>query len=81
MSQYADGDVMASKRSVATGNDIPRVSNACAGCRFDPAQATGERDSGQGRGGACPVGVCGNWVLGMAVERKECRLWVATRPA
>jgi deoxyribodipyrimidine photolyase-related protein len=46
MSQFADGGVMASKPYVASGKYIDRMSNHCKGCRYRPAESTGER--------ACP---------------------------
>ncbi|QAZ41042.1 cryptochrome/photolyase family protein [Methylibium sp. Pch-M] len=46
MSQYADGGLMASKPYAATGRYIQRMSPHCQGCRYDPAQRTGEK--------ACP---------------------------
>ncbi|WP_395700264.1 cryptochrome/photolyase family protein [Aquabacterium sp.] len=46
MSQYGDGGLMASKPYVATGKYIQRMGGPCAGCRYDPAQRSGER--------ACP---------------------------
>jgi deoxyribodipyrimidine photolyase-related protein len=46
MSQYADGGLMGSKPYIATGKYIQRMSPHCNGCRYEPAQRTGER--------ACP---------------------------
>ncbi|MEN0110086.1 MAG: cryptochrome/photolyase family protein [Planctomycetota bacterium] len=42
MSQYGDDGLMASKPYCATGKYIQRMSNYCAGCRYNPAKATGE---------------------------------------
>ena len=47
MSQFADDGLMASKPYAASGKYIQRMSNHCQGCRYDPAQSTGER--------ACPI--------------------------
>lgn len=46
MSQFADGGLMASKPYIASGKYIDRMSNHCQGCRFNPAESTGEK--------ACP---------------------------
>ncbi|GAB2506386.1 cryptochrome/photolyase family protein [Arenimonas alkanexedens] len=46
MSQYADGGRMTSKPYAASGAYIHKMSNHCAGCRFKPSEAVGER--------ACP---------------------------
>ena len=42
MSQFADGGLMASKPYIASGKYIDRMSNHCKGCRFNPAESTGE---------------------------------------
>ncbi|MCA1926705.1 MAG: cryptochrome/photolyase family protein [Thiobacillus sp.] len=42
MSQFADGGAMASKPYAATGQYIHRMSNYCKGCRYNPAQKTGD---------------------------------------
>jgi deoxyribodipyrimidine photolyase-related protein len=46
MSQFGDGEVMGSKPYIATGKYIQRMSNYCAGCRYDPGQRLGPK--------ACP---------------------------
>lgn len=47
MSQFADGGAMASKPYCASGKYVQRMSNYCTGCRYDPAESTGDR--------ACPL--------------------------
>jgi deoxyribodipyrimidine photolyase-related protein len=47
MSQFADGGLMASKPYAASGKYIERMSNYCAGCRYNPGESTGED--------ACPI--------------------------
>jgi deoxyribodipyrimidine photolyase-related protein len=42
MSQFADGGLMASKPYIASGKYIERMSNHCRGCRFKPAESTGQ---------------------------------------
>lgn len=46
MSQFADGGLLGSKPYAASGAYIARMSDYCAGCRYDVRQKTG--------GGACP---------------------------
>jgi len=41
MSQFADGGILASKPYAASGNYINRMSDYCAGCRYDVKQKTG----------------------------------------
>jgi len=47
MSQFGDGGVIASKPYIASGKYIQRMSNYCAGCKFDPSLSVSEK--------ACPV--------------------------
>lgn len=42
MSQFGDGGLLGSKPYAASGKYIQRMSNHCSGCRYNPAQSTGE---------------------------------------
>ena len=46
MGQFADGGILASKPYAASANYIHKMSDYCAGCRYNPQQRTGEK--------ACP---------------------------
>jgi deoxyribodipyrimidine photolyase-related protein len=46
MSQFADGGQIGTKPYCASGNYIHQMSNYCAGCRYNPKEATGQN--------ACP---------------------------
>jgi deoxyribodipyrimidine photolyase-related protein len=41
MSQFGDGGLVGTKPYCASGRYIDRQGNHCAGCRYDPAEATG----------------------------------------
>jgi deoxyribodipyrimidine photolyase-related protein len=69
MSQFADGGRMVSKPYAASGRYIDRMSNYCAGCRYQPGEAVGDA--------ACPFTTL-YWDF---LDRHRARFWNHPRAA